>query len=107
MDFLTGRTGLNPNPVQVLNSHGDPGIHKGIDFIYKYLNMELFRVVPRQMGIKIFKCVMGALHGAKAGGQEFASDGEEKTGDFIKKFIARKYLNAKGGAAHSWYRGLS
>ena len=44
---------------------------------------------------------MGALHGANACGQEFASDGEEEAGDFIQEFIPHRYLNAKGGVAHS------
>jgi len=50
---------------------------------------------------------MGAFNGAKAGGQEFTSDGEEETGDFILEFVPHRYLNAKGGTAHSMYRGLN
>ena len=94
MDFFTGRACFNPDPVKILNRHGDPGIHKSVDFIHKDLDVELFRVVPRQLGIKIFKCVMGGLYGAKAGGQEFASDGEEEAGDIILEFIPHYYLNA-------------
>jgi hypothetical protein len=45
---------------------------------------------------------MGGFYGAKAGGQEFTPDGEEKAGDVIQEFIPHKYLNAKGRAAYSW-----
>jgi hypothetical protein len=74
--------------------NGDPGIHKGIYFIHKDLNMEFFRVVTRQLRINKSQCIVCGLYGAKACGQEFTAEGEEEAGNFIQEFIPHYYLNA-------------
>jgi hypothetical protein len=57
-------------------------------------------LIAAEQRINKLECVIGGLHGAGAGGQEFAAEGEEEAGNFFKEFIPHRFMNAKGRAAH-------